>query len=104
MQNGDSRQSETSPVQARQELELDPRDVFRALITPRTIEEKMLRLIRQGRLAKWFSGYGQEAIAVGCTLALRDDDYILPKHRNLGVWTARGVPLEALLEELEKRR
>ena len=72
----------------------------RALLLPRTIEEKMLHLIRQGRLSKWFSGYGQEAIAVGCTWALRAQDYILPTHRNLGVWTTRGVPLQPLFCQL----
>ena len=56
----------------------------------------MLRLIRQGRISKWFSGYGQEAIAVGCAWALRDDDYVLPMHRNLGVFTTRGVDLPRL--------
>ncbi len=60
----------------------------------------MLRLIRQGRLAKWFSGYGQEAIAVGATWALSPRDYILPTHRNLGVWTTRGVPLKPLFCQL----
>ncbi|MCY4159526.1 MAG: dehydrogenase E1 component subunit alpha/beta [Bacteroidetes bacterium] len=60
------------------------------------IEEQMLRLIRHNRISKWFSGYGQEAIAVGCTWALRDTDVILPLHRNLGVWTARDVPLKPL--------
>ncbi|NND70649.1 MAG: dehydrogenase [Rhodothermales bacterium] len=60
----------------------------------------MLRLIRQNRISKWFSGYGQEAIAVGCALALRSDDYILPTHRNLGVWTTRGVPLKPLFCQL----
>ena len=56
----------------------------------------MLRLIRQNRISKWFSGYGQEAIAVGCTWALRDTDWLLPMHRNLGVWTTRGVELKPL--------
>ena len=60
----------------------------------------MLRLIRQGRLSKWFSGYGQEAIAVGCALALDARDYILPMHRNTGVWTTRGVPLRPLFCQL----
>ncbi len=73
---------------------------YRALLLPRVIEEKMLRLIRQGRLSKWFSGFGQEAIAVGCVLALRDDDHILPMHRNLGVWTTRGLPLDTLFCQL----
>ncbi len=73
---------------------------YRALLLPRVIEEKMLRLIRQGRLSKWFSGFGQEAIAVGCVLALQDDDHILPMHRNLGVWTTRGLPLDTLFCQL----
>lgn len=60
----------------------------------------MLRLIRQGRISKWFSGYGQEAIAVGCTWALQDRDYILPMHRNTGVWTTRGLPLKPLFCQL----
>jgi len=75
-------------------------DLYRALQLPRTIEDKMLRLIRQNRLAKWFSGYGQEAIAVGCTWALEDRDWLLPMHRNLGVWTTRGVPLRPLFCQL----
>ena len=79
---------------------LDLRSLYRALLLPRTIEETMLHLIRQGRLSKWFSGYGQEAIAVGCTAALRPDDPILPTHRNLGVWTTRGVPLRPLFCQL----
>jgi 2-oxoisovalerate dehydrogenase E1 component len=72
----------------------------RDLLLPRLIEEKMLRLIRQGRISKWFSGYGQEAIAVGCVRALEDGDYLLPMHRNLGVWTTRGVPLKKLFCQL----
>ncbi len=63
----------------------------------------MLKLIRQGRLSKWFSGYGQEAIAVGCALALGEDDYLLPMHRNIGVWTTRGVPLKPLFCQLMGR-
>ncbi len=82
------------------EVDTDIKTVLRALLLPRVIEEKMLRLIRQGRLSKWFSGYGQEAIAVGCTLALREDDYLLPMHRNVGLWTARGVPLKPLFCQL----
>lgn len=74
--------------------------LYRHLFLPRAIEEKMLRLIRQGRLSKWFSGYGQEAIAVGCTLALEERDYLLPMHRNTGVWTTRGVPLRPLFCQL----
>lgn len=76
---------------------------YRALLLPRVIEDKMLRLIRQGRISKWFSGYGQEAIAVGCALALDDDDYVFPTHRNLGVWTTRDVPLKPLFCQLMGR-
>jgi 2-oxoisovalerate dehydrogenase E1 component len=83
---------------------IDPSSLYRALYLPRAAEEKMLRLIRQGRLSKWFSGFGQEAISVGCTLALRDDDYILPMHRNLGVWTTRGVELRPLFCQLMGRQ
>ena len=74
--------------------------LYRALLLPRIIEEKKLRLIRQGRLAKWFSGYGQEAIAVGVAYALEEQDYLLPMHRNLGIWTTRGVDLESLFCQL----
>ncbi|WP_022834895.1 alpha-ketoacid dehydrogenase subunit alpha/beta [Salisaeta longa] len=80
--------------------DIPTRSLCHDLLLPRLIEEKMLRLIRQGRISKWFSGYGQEAIAVGSTLALSDDDYILPMHRNLGVWTTRGVPLKPLFCQL----
>ncbi len=79
---------------------LDHAALYRALQLPRTVEEKMLRLIRQNRLSKWFSGYGQEAIAVGCVWALRERDVILPMHRNLGVWTTRGLPLRPLFCQL----
>ncbi len=72
----------------------------RALLLPRAIEDKMLRLIRQNRLSKWFSGYGQEAIAVGCAWALEPHDYLLPMHRNVGLWTTRGVPLKPLFCQL----
>ncbi len=66
---------------------------------PRLIEEKMLLLLRQGRVSKWFSGIGQEAIAVGSTLALHPDEYILPLHRNLGVFTSRNIPLWRLVAQ-----
>ncbi|HVT76235.1 MAG TPA: thiamine pyrophosphate-dependent enzyme, partial [Acidimicrobiales bacterium] len=75
-------------------------EVYRALLVPRLIEERMLALLRQGRLSKWFSGIGQEAIAVGVALALEDDDWILPMHRNLGVFTARGVDLDELFRQI----
>src|SRR2546423_8979764 len=74
--------------------------LYRALLLPRLMEEKMLRLLRQGRLSKWFSGIGQEAIAVGVVAALSDGDFVLPLHRNLGVFTARGVDLDRLLRQL----
>lgn len=70
--------------------------LFESLLLPRMIEERMLLLLRQGRISKWFSGIGQEAIAVGCTRALAREDYILPLHRNLGVFTSRGMPLDRL--------
>lgn len=73
-----------------------PLDLYRALRLPRTVEDKMLRLIRQNRISKWFSGYGQEAIAVGVASGLRETDWLLPMHRNVGVWLARGVELKPL--------
>ena len=73
--------------------------LYRALLRPRMIEEKMLILLRQGRISKWFSGIGQEAIAVGVTSALMDDEYILPMHRNLGVFTTRNIPLYRLFAQ-----
>jgi len=78
----------------------DLQGLYRALLLPRLIEDKMLRLLRQGKLSKWFSGIGQEAISVGVAAALRDDDWILPLHRNLGVFTTRGVDLERLFRQL----
>jgi len=69
---------------------------YTELLRPRMIEEKMLVLLRQGRVSKWFSGIGQEAIAVGATLALDEDEYIMPLHRNLGVFTARKMPFSKL--------
>jgi len=72
---------------------------YKALLWPRTIEEKMLILLRQGRIGKWFSGIGQEAIAVGATLAMQNDEYILPMHRNLGVFTTRNIPFAKLMAQ-----
>jgi 2-oxoisovalerate dehydrogenase E1 component len=72
---------------------------YKKLLLPRMVEEKMLILLRQGRIGKWFSGIGQEAIAVGSTLAMADDEYILPMHRNLGVFTTRNIPLSRLMAQ-----
>src|SRR6478735_964326 len=69
---------------------------YRELLWPRMIEEKMLVLLRQGKISKWFSGIGQEAIATGAALALDKDEWIMPLHRNLGVFTARNMPLHKL--------
>ncbi|MGO4821682.1 MULTISPECIES: alpha-ketoacid dehydrogenase subunit alpha/beta [unclassified Flavobacterium] len=74
-------------------------DLYKSILKPRLIEEKMLILIRQGKVSKWFSGIGQEAIAVGVTAALDEDEYILPMHRNLGVFTGRGIPLYRLFSQ-----
>lgn len=74
-------------------------ELYKKLLKPRMIEEKMLILIRQGKVSKWFSGIGQEAIAVGVTSVLENDEYILPMHRNLGVFTAREIPLYRLFSQ-----
>ena len=73
--------------------------LYKKLLKPRLIEEKMLILIRQGKVSKWFSGIGQEAIAVGMTAVLDYDEYILPMHRNLGVFTTRDIPLHRLFSQ-----
>ncbi|MGE0494540.1 MAG: thiamine pyrophosphate-dependent enzyme [Vulcanimicrobiota bacterium] len=75
-------------------------DVREGLVLPRLVEERMLLALRQGQLSKWFSGIGQEAIAVGATLALEPHDFILPLHRNLGVFTSRAVPLERIFAQI----
>lgn len=74
-------------------------DLYTALVRPRLIEEKMLILLRQNKISKWFSGIGQEAISVGIGAALDQDEYILPMHRNLGVFTTRGMPLDRLFAQ-----
>jgi 2-oxoisovalerate dehydrogenase E1 component len=74
-------------------------DLYKKLLKPRLIEEKMLILIRQGKVSKWFSGIGQEAISVGVTAVLHKDEYILPMHRNLGVFTGRDIPLYRLFSQ-----
>ncbi len=70
--------------------------LYKGVLKPRMIEEKMLLLLRQGRISKWFSGIGQEAGSAGAAMALEMDEYILPMHRNLGVFTSREIPLNRL--------
>ncbi|MDX1617999.1 MAG: thiamine pyrophosphate-dependent enzyme [Balneolaceae bacterium] len=74
--------------------------LYKDLLLPRRIEERMLKLLRQGKISKWFSGIGQEAIAVGVATALKEQDYLLPMHRNLGLFTTRGVDLYTLFCQL----
>ncbi len=74
-------------------------DLYRNMLKPRMIEEKMLILLRQGKVSKWFSGIGQEAISVGVTMAMQKEEYILPMHRNLGVFTTREIPLNRLFSQ-----
>lgn len=78
--------------------------LYKALLKPRLIEEKMLVLLRQGKISKWFSGIGQEAISVGAALALEKEEYILPMHRNLGVFTGRDIPLERLFAQFQGKQ
>ena len=78
--------------------------LYKALLKPRMIEEKMLVLLRQGKISKWFSGIGQEAISVGVTLALNTEEYILPMHRNLGVFTSRNIPLNRLFAKWQGKK
>ncbi|MDQ3048407.1 MAG: thiamine pyrophosphate-dependent enzyme, partial [Bacteroidota bacterium] len=75
--------------------------LYKGVLKPRMIEEKMLVLLRQGKISKWFSGIGQEAGSVGAAMALEKDEYILPMHRNLGVFTSRGIPLNRLFSQFQ---
>lgn len=74
-------------------------ELYTSMLLPRMIEEKMLILLRQGKISKWFSGIGQEAISVGVTKALEKEEYIFPMHRNLGVFTSRDIPLYRLFSQ-----
>src|SRR6187455_587039 len=78
--------------------------IYRNLLYPRLIEEKMLLLLRQGKISKWFSGIGQEAISAGATYALQPDEWIMPLHRNLGVFTGRNMPLHKLFQQWQGAR
>lgn len=75
--------------------------IYEELLKPRLIEEKMLILLRQNKISKWFSGWGQEAISVGVALAMNTDEYLLPMHRNLGLFTARGIPYHRLFSQFQ---
>ncbi len=75
------------------------KELYTAMLKPRLIEEKMLSLLRQGKISKWFSGIGQEAVSVGCTSVMKDEEWIFPMHRNLGVFTTREVPLSRLFAQ-----
>lgn len=79
-------------------------ELYKALLKPRLIEEKMLILLRQGKISKWFSGIGQEAISIGVTKSLNADEYILPMHRNLGVFTSRNIPLNRLFSQWQGKQ
>ena len=78
--------------------------LYQLILKPRVIEERMLKLLRQGRVSKWFSGIGQEAISVGVTAALESDEYVCPLHRNLGVFTTRNADLQQLFEQFQGKQ
>ncbi len=79
-------------------------EIYQHLLKPRMIEEKMLILLRQGKISKWFSGIGQEAISIGTTMALEKEEIIFPMHRNLGVFTTRGIPLKRLFGQWQGKQ
>jgi len=79
-------------------------NLYESLIMPRRIEEKMLILLRQGKISKWFSGWGQEAISIGAVNALHSEEFILPMHRNLGIFTGRKMPLEKLFAQFQGKK
>ena len=94
--------SKSSPIIKYSISHLDPSlimGLYKNILKSRMIEEKMLVLLRQGKISKWFSGIGQEAISVGVTMAIRREEYILPMHRNLGVFTSRNIPLHRLFAQ-----
>ena len=74
-------------------------DLYEGMLFPRMIEEKMLKLLRQGKVSKWFSGIGQESIGVGVVKALDPDEFIFSMHRHLGIFIARGIPLKRLMAQ-----
>ncbi|MFA6598564.1 MAG: dehydrogenase E1 component subunit alpha/beta [Ignavibacteriaceae bacterium] len=78
--------------------------LYKDLVTPRLVEEKMFKLLRQGKISKWFSGFGQEAISVGAASALHDDEFILPLIRNLGIFTTRKIPLHKLFSQFQGKK
>lgn len=79
-------------------------ELYKSILIPRRIEEKMLILLRQGKISKWFSGWGQEAISIGAVNALHPDEFILPMHRNLGIFTGRKLPLERLFAQFQGKK
>ena len=78
--------------------------LYSAMLKPRMIEEKMLLLLRQGKISKWFSGIGQEAISAAVTHALQNEEFILPMHRNLGIFTGRNIDLSELFSQFQGKK